>query len=422
MPFPSKIEIQKDLQFKKFCAYGFFKNLRLFEPFLILFFLDNGLTFLQIGVIYSVREIARNVLEVPAGVLSDSLGRKKTMIFSFVLYILSFVIFYLSGTFILFILAMLFYAFGDAFRTGTHKAMIFDYLKINGREDQKTDYYGFTRSYSQLGSAASSILGGIFVFYSGNFRDIFIFTTIPYIFNLILISSYPSSLDGLRSTFRGQHITKNFKHILKGFYESFRKPEMLKAVANLSIHTGYFRAIKDYLQPVLQMLVYSIPIFLWYDNKQRTALIVGLVYFLLYLLTSFASRNSGKFKAMFPDFKKPLNYTLVAGLVLGILSGLCYVYDFIVLSVVFFALIYLVENLRKPIGIANVADGSNKDALATVLSAESQFHSLLAAIFAPVVGFLADYAGLGEAIIIVSFLLLLSVPFFLEKKESEKVE
>ncbi len=29
----------KDLQFYKFCAYGFLKNLRFFEPFLMLFFL-----------------------------------------------------------------------------------------------------------------------------------------------------------------------------------------------------------------------------------------------------------------------------------------------------------------------------------------------------------------------------------------------
>ena len=40
---------EKNLQYYKFCLYGFFKNLRFFEAFLLLFFLDKGLTFLEIS-------------------------------------------------------------------------------------------------------------------------------------------------------------------------------------------------------------------------------------------------------------------------------------------------------------------------------------------------------------------------------------
>ena len=35
---------KKDLQYAKFSAYGFLKNLKLFEPFLILFLLEKNLT------------------------------------------------------------------------------------------------------------------------------------------------------------------------------------------------------------------------------------------------------------------------------------------------------------------------------------------------------------------------------------------
>ena len=54
----------KDLQFYKFCSYGFLKNLRFFEPFLMLFFIEKGLSYLQIGVLYSIREIGVNILEI----------------------------------------------------------------------------------------------------------------------------------------------------------------------------------------------------------------------------------------------------------------------------------------------------------------------------------------------------------------------
>ena len=112
----AKQNFQKDKQYFKFCAYGFLKNLRLFEPFLILFFLEAGLSFLEIGVLYSVREIMRNLLEMPAGILADALGRRRTMISSFGFYIISFLSFYFSYSYALFMMAMIFYALGDAFR------------------------------------------------------------------------------------------------------------------------------------------------------------------------------------------------------------------------------------------------------------------------------------------------------------------
>ena len=78
-----KRSFTKDTQYFKFCLYGFLKNLEFFEAFQILFLLENGLTFLQIGLLYSIREIMRNLLEIPAGIFSDSLGRRKTLMFSF---------------------------------------------------------------------------------------------------------------------------------------------------------------------------------------------------------------------------------------------------------------------------------------------------------------------------------------------------
>ncbi len=412
-----KIKVTKNLQYYKFCGYGFFKNLRLFEPFLILFFLSNGLTFLQIGTLYSVREITRNVLEVPAGIAADALGRRRTMVASFGFYILSFIVYYLGTEFWAFLPAMVLYALGDAFRTGTHKAMIFDYLKIMGWADQKAYYYGHTRSYSQLGSAFSSLIGGFMVFYTGNYRDIFIYTSVPYLIDLFLVSSYPRSLDGLRSGFSRQQAFSNFREVFRGFVETFRKVGTLRIVANLSLHTGFYQAVKDYLQPVLQTLAVSLPLLLAYNDQQRTAVIVGIVYFLIFLLTSFSSRKAGVFSSYFTTLSRPLNLTLAAGLASGLLCGLFYGLEFVFAAVVVYVLIFLNENLRKPIGVSQLADHSGKAYLATVLSAESQFHSLITALLAPVIGLLADVWGLGWALLSVSGGLLLLLPLVMLKGE-----
>ena len=48
-------DISRNRQFRKFQAYGFLKNLRFFDPFLMLFFLEKGLSYLEIGTLYAIR-------------------------------------------------------------------------------------------------------------------------------------------------------------------------------------------------------------------------------------------------------------------------------------------------------------------------------------------------------------------------------
>jgi len=401
----------KDKQYFKFCAYGFLKNLRLFEPFLILFFLEAGLSFLEIGVLYSVREIMRNLLEMPAGILADALGRRRTMISSFGFYIISFLSFYFSHSYALFMMAMIFYALGDAFRTGTHKAMIFDYLKMKGWQDQKVYYYGHTRSWSQLGSALSALIAGGMVFFSNNYRLIFIFSTVPYILDLINIASYPKVLDGNRAKLSKKELIQSFWVVMKDFWESFSKLKTLKALVNLSMHSGFYRSIKDYLQEFIKVMALGLPLMLAYSDKQRAAVLVGVIYFFIFLLSSRASRFSGKFANRFKHLSIPLNFSLLLSLGFGVLSGLSYSAGYTGLSILFFVLIFLMQNLRMPMGISYVTEIIDKDILATVLSAESQTHSIIAAILAPLIGYLADALGLGYSLAIVSAVLLILLPF-----------
>ncbi|MFW6190946.1 MAG: MFS transporter, partial [Candidatus Bipolaricaulota bacterium] len=123
-----------------------------------LFLLENGLTYFQIGVLISIRETFINLFEIPSGAVADLTGRRRAMVFSFSSYILSFLVFYFFSDFYLFIPAMILFASGEAFRSGTHKSMIMEYLDIQGKSDQQVSYYAKTRSASRLGSALSALL------------------------------------------------------------------------------------------------------------------------------------------------------------------------------------------------------------------------------------------------------------------------
>ncbi|MCF8303180.1 MAG: MFS transporter [Bacteroidales bacterium] len=410
---------EKNLQYYKFCLYGFLKNLRFFDPFLILFFLEKGMSYLQIGTLYAIREIVRNILEIPAGILADALGRRKTMITSFSFYIISFLIFYFSETYWMFVVAMLVFSFGDAFRTGTHKAMIFEYLKIKGWQDQKVYYYGGTRSCSQLGSAISSLLAAGIVFYRGSYQSIFLFTVIPYVLDLLLMMSYPKALDGSTRAISRKEIKGTFKKVIGEFIYSFKTPRILQSISNLSVFSGFHKAVKDYLQPVLQTFALSTPFFLGLQGRERSALLVGIMYFIIYLMTSYSSRRSGYIANRFNNLRNPLNITILSGLIIGMLTGVFYQIEIFWLSIILFVLVYLVENARKPMGISYVSDLFEQNILATALSAESQIKSFYAAIFALLLGFFADQWGVGYALMIVpGIALMLSPLFYLKEKGS----
>jgi len=107
---------------RRFSLYGFLKNQRYFEPFIILFFLQQGLSFTQIGFLIAFRELFINLIEIPSGAVADLFGRRRSMILAFVSYIISFAIFGFSRDYWHFFIAMFFFAVGEAFRTGTHKA------------------------------------------------------------------------------------------------------------------------------------------------------------------------------------------------------------------------------------------------------------------------------------------------------------
>lgn len=411
---------KKNLQFYKFCMYGFLKNLRFFEPFLVLFFLERGLSYMQIGTLYAVRELATNILEIPAGVIADAMGRRRTMISAFIAYILSFLIFNFSSGFYFFILAMIFFSFGQAFRTGTHKAMIFDYLKIKGWDDQKVYYYGHTRSWSQIGSAISSLIAAFIVFYTGSFRVIFLYSVIPYVLDMLLMVSYPKELDGHLKAFEKRRVGENIKEVVRDFVYSFKDRFMLKSIANLSFYTGFYKAAKDYLQPILNSFALALPILLAWEDRRRSSIIIGIVYFLLHLMTSYVSRHSGAFAEKYKNLPLLMNITMVVGYMTGLLSGFFTIIGIPMFSIIFYLGIYLIQNLRRPIGIANVSDMMKHNILATALSVESQVSSLSAAIIALVIGFFADRFGIGTALVIVPAFMLLTAPFYFVKGRNLK--
>ena len=410
-------KVLRDLQFYKFRAYGFLKNLRFFDPFLILFLREAGLSFLAIGTLVSIREISTNVLEIPTGVMADAFGRRKAMLFGFSAYILSFVLFYLGSTYWMFVIAMIAFAFGETFRSGTHKAMILEHLRICGCEDRKVFYYGKTRAASQFGSAVASLIAAGLVLWTGNYRIIFLASTVPYILNFLLLATYPRALDGEHVVRAGQlewrNIRSQFASAICGLWTLLRNPSVVRGLLSGAAFDALFKSTKDYLQPIVQAQALVLPVFLSLHGDQRTAILIGGVYFFIYLATSFASSSAGAIQARLKSLSLCINFSLVLGIAFLLIGGAAAVFHLDAVAIAAFLGMYVLQNVRRPMVVGYLADRMNHRSMASGLSVEVQLRTLIMVVMAPALGWLADRIGIGAGIMLVSLATLLTTPLLL---------
>lgn len=402
MPDHSAIKI--DMR-KRFSLYGFLKNQLYYEPFILLALLQMGLNYTSIGLLIAFRELMVNLLEVPSGAVADVWGRRRSMILSFLAYIIHFTIMGSAGLAavhgviplkllkLFLFAAMFFFAVGDAFRTGTHKAMIFAWLRDQGRIHEKTAVYGYTRSWSKIGSAVSVVLACFFVFYTQNYIYIFFFSILPYVLNIINFMYYPKILDGQDS---GQF---NMRRMITGLSGSFqavvRKPSLRRLILESMGFEGFFKSVKDYLQPILSQAALPLAALFFsgiaLSGEQQSVILIGPVYLSLYLLSALASRKSHFLvRKTGGEASTARLIWAMMGAVMALLIPALY-FSITWAMILGFVLLYILQNLWRPVLISRFDVHSNAAQGATVLSIESQAKSVATMILAPLLGAAVDF-------------------------------
>ena len=387
--------IKNDSQIWKFCFYGFFKNFKFFEPYLLIIFIAWGMDLFQIGILITIQEILTYTLELPSGIVADKYGKKMVLLLCFIFYIISF-IFYFFGegpNFTILITASMFFGLGEAFRTGTHKAMELAWMDKNGYLDYKTFIYGRTRSYSLLGSTISSLISIIFILSIPANKWIFLITIIPYIIDFILIASYPSYMNE-HETHKGNNF-KEFMDGFKGLKIVFTNRKLSRAISSSTVFNAVYKMLKDYIQVIIQLFIVVIiasyitnPTDIQIDNF--TAVILGILYAVFNLVSSFASKNSYKITNKTNNPKKATDLIFDSFSVLLLLVGLFIWLEIPIIVIFLYLAIYVVYNLRRPIVVDYLGGLIEKDQRATILSVDSLIKSILIFIFAPIFGFIAQ--------------------------------
>lgn len=398
--------IKKDKLIFKFSFYGFFKNLKFFEPYLLIYLYGLGYNLFIMGVLMSIRASFTYLFEVPSAIVADVFGKRNTLLLSFVFYMTSFVFYFWAANFIVLALGMMFFGLGEAFRSGNHKAIILSYLEEKEWDKHKTYVYGLTRSYSLLGSSLSAFLSILFVLNLPVLKWIFLISIIPFLIDFILVASYPERLNEKQAIDPNLNIFSfGFKQI-KGIV--LRK-NLIKVVMSSSIFDSIFKTIKDYIQPIFAILLASASMstFLNFNADESLKIYLGILYGFFYIFSSFASRNVFRLlKEKNARFYFELMLYILA--VSALLITLSVSMHLALVTMILFLILYVLKDARRPLFLDTVSDYMTKEERVTVLSIESQLTAMLMVAFAPIFGFVAEKFSIESLFLMIALFALMS--------------
>lgn len=121
----------------------------------------RGFSVFEIGILESIFHVVSMCFEIPSGAVADAFGRKRTMVASEVLMILSILGMLCSDTFWSVAAAIGIRALSYNMASGTREALAYDTLKENGQEQEYDRFASMEMVIYRLGSATAVFCAGL---------------------------------------------------------------------------------------------------------------------------------------------------------------------------------------------------------------------------------------------------------------------
>ncbi len=387
----------------RFCLYSVLKNLRFADPFLILFLRHLDYSFVEIGAVLGLQHLITGLLELPFGVLADRWGRRRSLAVCFLCYAASFLLFSQLGHArqTLLISAVSLYGLAEALRTGSHKAIILDYLDRRNEGQRATHVIGLARSFSKTSSATAALAGGLILYADRAYESLFWLSAVPALGGFFLMLSYPRWLDGEAQRNRGPK-----RDGTRAPWRTARprlRPEMLPVLLESVLFESQVKMIlKYYLQPFLKqgLAALGIPVL------GSGAIWIGVIEFARDQLGAVSALASGRVETAIGDRQRALGlaYAVLVFSVVGIgaASHAALLWPGIALLIA----MTMLQNLRRPIFVSAFNEVMDKPQRATSLSLESLARTVTVAGLLPITGWFADSYGLWSVFVVICGVLL----------------
>jgi MFS family permease len=366
----------------KFYLFQAFRNLAFFVPIIVLFWQDNGLSLTEIMILQSIFAISIVLLEVPTGYFADVFGRKKSLMYSGYFLFFAILSYGLGSNFYHFLIAEIFWAFGNSLISGSDSALVYDTLKDLKQEKDYKKIWGKSMFYLTFAVAFASIIGGFIG--EINFRWTF-FAMLPFVIALIPLSYSMQEPKRHKLIFKEGYLLELFKTLKYALVEN-KKLKWLIIYGGIAY--GFNQAAFLLYQPYFKFTGLDIVYF-------------GFVFASFQVVSGISSKYSHKIEEILGERKSLMMLPVLIGSSYLLMSNFIYLFSF--------TFVFLQQFAR---GFSSVVmnDYVNKlissDVRATVLSVKNMVGKLIYALIIPFSGWIADVYSLLNALTILGVTVL----------------
>jgi len=199
---------------KLLALFNFFTDLKFHSAILILYFVAVTKSYTLGMSIFSITMLSKALFEVPTGVFSDMIGRKKTVVLGAISASFSAIFYALGGTYLPLVIGAIFEGLSRSWYSGNNDALLHDTLQASLKKEQFSHYFGRLSSMFQIALAIGAVVGSFIA--NESFAIVMWLSVIPQIFCVILalfIKEPPMLTKESSNIF--SHIKNSFRYLWK---------------------------------------------------------------------------------------------------------------------------------------------------------------------------------------------------------------
>lgn len=372
----------------------------LYPAFFVIYLLDLNFSLTQIGILIATQSIATLIFEVPTGAIADTLGRKISTITGYFLMAISFLTFYFTKEFYLFVILFCFIGISITLISGAHQSWIVDLLKQKKKEKLVQEYFIKRQSFVNLSLFLSGIVGASIVANFG-LRIVFLITAAGMFLGMIFL------LFGKEKFKRKKY---NLKRHFVELYKSTKEATVYTKRNNVLFYLTIITGISMIAVAFTSQMTWQ-PFFLengfqehWFGYLFSAAMAFGI--FVPYII-----------KPLLKASKKYKYYLIGVVIFMALLLFSIKIFSSLIILVAIFMFYMAGYDFEQPAWHSFFQKHTKSKIRATVTSLNSMVGSLITVIFAPIVGILADNFGPGNVLFIAGFIMLPMIIFYAMIKE-----
>lgn len=371
-----------------------------------LFLLSNGLTILQMNLVNTVFMMGTFVFEIPTGAYADFFGRKRSYVIHAGLLSLAGLIYFLSHSFLFFVLAELIAAVSFTFASGAIDAWMVD--NVDEAWTTKIDYiFSQGQIFSKIALVAGAVIGG----YLGQIDLAYpwFLVTLTGLVIFFVAIFYMQDDKPIRDTFGFSQGFKQMTVIAReSFYYSLKNKVVFWLMVATFIGELAFQPLNMFWAPrFTQMVGNEIRLMGWLLAGMSIMMAVGS-----YFSRKLTERGLSYWKIM-----------IISALFLAIPVLISSRASVFVVAAGAFLIHEVGRGIDRPIKISYINKYIPSDKRATLISFNSMMGKLAAALGLVGFGLLADKTSFSLSWLVAGLILFLLIPVYLrtKKKEAEYV-